>query len=376
MKTRNTKPNNPFVVQGYMGKEYFCNRESETELMLQSINNGLNTTLISGRRKGKSNLIHHVFAQLKTPSIYVDIFHIQSFEQFSQLLTEEVIRQYGSPKQDFLKRAGKFLTSFKPTLSYDAVSGEPQLGVQKIEGKNTTQLNQPLNELFKFLENEKQVITIAIDEFQEICSWNNSTSEASLRTLIQQHPKIRFIFSGSDRQLMNEMFTKRSRPFYRSAELLYLNKIDPTTYERFIQKKFKQHGKAIETDVVKYALDWCRGETYYIQRIFNRIFAHSVELTLQTLPSFLNGYLKEKESEFQVQLNLISKNQQDLLFALARENGTKKPNSTEFIKKHNLSSSSTVNQNLVSLTSKDLIEEHNKTYFVSDVFFARWMEGI
>lgn len=363
---------NPFTVQGYVSPKYFCNRNIETARIKSSIENGLNLTLISGRRKGKSNLIQHVFAQIKTPTIYVDIFHVQSFKQFAKLLTEEVLRQYGKPKQDFIKRAATFLKNFQPALSYDSITGEPQLTAIPIQSNQGV---HSLNELFQFLENENKTITIAIDEFQEICEWKDTAGEAALRTLIQQHPNIRFIFSGSDRKLMSEMFTQRKRPFYRSAELIYLNKIEKTTYKKFILKKFKENKKVIQPEIIDSVLAWCRGETYYIQRIFNRIYSSNKELNSKHLKEFLNSYLKEKESEFQVQLNLVSKNQQELLFALAKEQGTKQPTATEFIKTHNLSSSSTVSQNLTSLISKDLVEQEDKTYFVSDVFFARWMEG-
>ena len=372
MATTSKKTTNPFVVQGYMGAEYFCNRTTETEIIKRSIENGLNVTLISGRRKGKSNLIQHIFAQLKSPSICVDIFHIQSFDQFAKLLTEEVLRQYGKPKQDFIKRATGFLKNFQPVLGYDSISGEPQLSVVPLK---SDQGMQSLNELFQFLENENKTITLAIDEFQEICNWTDNAGEAALRTLIQQHPSIRFIFSGSDRQLMSELFTKSKRPFYRSAELIYLNKIEKATYEKFILQKFKKANRTIDSNIINSTLEWCRGETYYIQRIFNRVYSSNIEVNTQNLIQLQQDYLNEKESEFQVQLNLVSKKQQELLFALSKENGTTQPTATDFIKKHNLSSSSTVSQNLTSLISKDLVEQEDKTYFVSDVFFARWMEG-
>ena len=41
-RDRKTKLKNPFVNQGYIGPEYFCDRQQETELMLNHFENGRN----------------------------------------------------------------------------------------------------------------------------------------------------------------------------------------------------------------------------------------------------------------------------------------------------------------------------------------------
>ena len=50
--------NNPFVMYGYKGAEYFCDREKETEKMMTSLHNERNITLVAPRRMGKTGLIH------------------------------------------------------------------------------------------------------------------------------------------------------------------------------------------------------------------------------------------------------------------------------------------------------------------------------
>ena len=66
---------NPFPVTTYLGAEYFCDRETETARLISHIKNGNSTTLIAIRRKGKTGLIHQVFAQLPKgwKGIYIDI---------------------------------------------------------------------------------------------------------------------------------------------------------------------------------------------------------------------------------------------------------------------------------------------------------------
>ena len=51
---KSLKPKNPFVSQGYISPEYFCDRQQETDLMLNHFKNGRNITLVSPRRIGKA----------------------------------------------------------------------------------------------------------------------------------------------------------------------------------------------------------------------------------------------------------------------------------------------------------------------------------
>lgn len=59
------KPNNPFLISGYYGPEFFCDREQEAGSILEALQNGRNVTLTAPRRMGKTGLIRHVFYRLK-----------------------------------------------------------------------------------------------------------------------------------------------------------------------------------------------------------------------------------------------------------------------------------------------------------------------
>ena len=56
---------NPFLTIGFTSKEYFCDREYELEILKRYAKNGVNTTLFSIRRLGKSALIQRLFDDLE-----------------------------------------------------------------------------------------------------------------------------------------------------------------------------------------------------------------------------------------------------------------------------------------------------------------------
>ena len=70
------KPNNPFLIAGYHGPEFFCDRETETSAILDALHNGRNVTLIAPRRMGKTGLIRHAFYRLKEQEPDIVIFYI------------------------------------------------------------------------------------------------------------------------------------------------------------------------------------------------------------------------------------------------------------------------------------------------------------
>lgn len=87
------KPKNPFVLRGYRGPEYFCDREAETRRIVSALENERNTTLMAPRRYGKTGLIRHVFGRLPDDyaSVYVDIYATRNLAEFTQAFANAVI---------------------------------------------------------------------------------------------------------------------------------------------------------------------------------------------------------------------------------------------------------------------------------------------
>ena len=87
---------NPFILEPFKSKEYFCDREQETEEIIRNITNGRNTTLISPRRLGKTGLIFRVYEEIRQrnlpyEAIYADISDTLSLEDFIKVLSDAVV---------------------------------------------------------------------------------------------------------------------------------------------------------------------------------------------------------------------------------------------------------------------------------------------
>ena len=90
---------NPFITNGYAGPKYFCDREKEAQMLTDLITNGHNVALISPRRVGKTDLLHHCFEQKQIKGDFhtfiIDIYATNSISDFVSVFgkTIEIIAE-------------------------------------------------------------------------------------------------------------------------------------------------------------------------------------------------------------------------------------------------------------------------------------------
>ena len=266
---------NPFILEPYRSKELFCDREKETEEILRHITNGRNITLISPRRLGKTGLIFRVFEEIRAKAlpfetIYVDISDTLSLEDFIMAISEAIALRL--KKQQKISAFFRSLKNVRPMLGWDPLSGSPQVSFSFSDDK---QKQNTLKDVLDYLENAPQKILLAIDEFQQIREYDGINMEAVLRKHIQHLHNVRFIYCGSKKHTMTDMFTNAKKPFYESTSFCYLAKLPVPVYAAFIKSLFVSAGKAIDDDSIDYILQWTKVHTYYTQRLCNEVFSLS-----------------------------------------------------------------------------------------------------
>lgn len=373
------KPSTPFPSVGYFGPDYFCNRKTETETLIRNIEGGLSTTLVAIRRLGKTGLIKHVQYLLndKYICIYADILPTENSLDFLNTLATAILNSVPE-KTGLGQKIWDFIKSLRPVISFDKLSGEPNVSFN-IQAKETA---HQIESLFEFLEQQDKRVVFAIDEFQQILDYPEQTMEAWLRTIIQQLKNVIFIFSGSQPHLMNEMFANPSNPFFRSTVLLQLKKIDFGSYQAFIIQKFTDFDKKIGTQVAAEMLDWSTGHTYFVQLLCSRVFIGSErEVSTEIWQNEAIKLLKEQEIIFLGYRDNLTREQWKLLKAIAHAGKAYSITSKSFIQKYALGSSATIIRSINSLEKKSFIYKQydpdgNRFHSVYDVLFQRWIQNL
>lgn len=365
---------NPFLLQGYAGADTFCDREAELAALKEAMANQRNVTLISLRRLGKTALIRHFFAsQRRLIPVFVDLYRTTDQQGMVLRIVQEAVKQVGKPSGAMLKEVAQAIRSLEFSLHFDPLTGLPEFGVSARPGTKET---MALDEFFAYLEKQRKPVVIALDEFQQIMEYPEKNTEALLREQVQKLRNVQFIFSGSDRRMMQAIFTDGKRPFFQATEPLYLGPIPDAAYAAFILRHFKAARKRISAELLQEGLAWCRSHTYYVQYLFNRLFALGKrEVDAIDLAHTCSSILKERAPEYMTIKRLLSPNQAALLTAIAKEGTVAAPTAMEFVLRHQLSALSTVRQSLGVLLEMEIVHQAKEGYRVTDVFFGHWLAG-
>ena len=372
-----SKVKNPFIVTGKIDAEYFCDRVTESARVIKTITNENNLVIISPRRMCKTGLIQFCFDKPEISEEYytffIDILHTTSLREFTYVLGRTI---YETLLPNSKKMASLFIQTIKSIsgkLGFDPVSNMPtfNIGLGDIEKPEYT-----LDEIFQYLDEADKPCIVAIDEFQQIAKYPEKNIEALLRTHIQRLRNCNFIFAGSERHMMQEMFTSSARPFYNSADLLVLNAIAPDIYTEFICNLFARRNRSIKQENAVWVYKRFNGHTYYIQRTFNEAYADTAEgteCTREIIETAIDTIIASNDTLFREILSNIPEKQKALLYAIAKDHEAKGITSSEFIKRHSLPSASSVQSAAKILLEKDYITETQKVYSVTDKLFAMWI---
>ena len=162
---------NPFVIEGYLSPEYFCDRVEETALLTRHLTNRCNVALIAPRRLGKSGLIYNCFQQKTIREqyhcIYIDIYDTKNLSEFVYALDKGVLTALKPKGRKVWEFFLNTLQSLKSTISFD-INGNPEwsVGLGDIQTPDIT-----LDEVFAYLEQADKPCLVAIDEFQTIANY-------------------------------------------------------------------------------------------------------------------------------------------------------------------------------------------------------------
>lgn len=370
------KPNNPFLLAGYRGPEYFCDRVAETAAFCRAIRNDSNVTLLSPRRYGKTGLILNAFRQLakgdEWKTIYVDIFGTQDMADFTRALANAVMGRIDTPLEKVGGAARRLIRGVRPTLSYDEASGKPSLSFDIAPGN----AGRTLEEVFAYLAERDRRVVVAIDEFQQIGNYPEKGVEATLRGLVQFSPA-RFVFAGSKQHLMRDMFTSPKRPFYQSTTMLPLDVIAEDPYYEFAARFFRKAGRRLDRDVFSALYRRFGGITWYVQALLWDFYAAGGDITsTEQLDEAVRQRIAANEYDQQRLLEILPDGARRLLRAVAAEGRVKAPQSGAFIARHGLRAASSVKTSLTMLLEKELLYDDRDGYVVYDRLLAEYLRSL
>jgi AAA+ ATPase superfamily predicted ATPase len=250
---------NPFKFGSIVSGDYFTDRQAEFERISQIVASSNHLILIAPRRFGKTSLINKVVANSNRPVVWLDLQLLTNIGDFAAQLLKQLFKKYPFERLKYM------ISHFRivPTLSIDPATNNVEVGFQShIDG--FVHLEDVLNLIEKLGDDKKRPIVV-LDEFQELFSLDKSLDKR-LRSVIQFHKNINYIFMGSAESMMRQIFEHKKSPFYHFGQLFTLKKIPYADLSTFLQTRFATlTNKA--TELSEKILSFSQCHPYYTQQL-------------------------------------------------------------------------------------------------------------
>jgi AAA+ ATPase superfamily predicted ATPase len=371
---------NPFIYGEEVEGENFCNRLKEIKALASEIESFQNILIYSPRRYGKTSLMNEVFKRLKKKgflTFYIDLYPVVCEDDFIRISLKSISRVIGGTGKNILKRLKEYIKQISSSLFLTfSEDGTPSLGVNLSKTEILPAVDDLFNGLYAYVSARNQPALVVFDEFQQLGELENSRVEKILRSIIQKQRRLSYVFMGSKKHLIYDMFNNPGRPFYKSTRHFPLETIEKSLFSRFIKQKFIKSGIQLEKGVPDKIVDAAESHPYYTQMLAHMVWELTREKKyagLEDVRTGIGSILDQEEAAFGNLWDSLTLKQRRLLLALCLKKEGEKIFSVDFIDKYKLGSGSTVQRGIKSLISKNIIDKEGDKFLINDIFLKRWL---
>ena len=369
--------NKPFIFGVATSGDHFTDRKKETARLLLNFQHGVNTVLISPRRWGKTSLVQkvcHLAQSDKLKVVYLDIFSCRSESDFYDAFALAILKQTSSKVEEWLEHIKLYLSRISPKVS---IGTDPMTDFSISLEMNPK--NNDINEILQLPEKIAQKkgcsLVICIDEFQQIAEFKDSKIfQKRLRSVWQLQKSVSYCLFGSKKHLMNELFERKSLPFYKFGDVIYLPKIGTSDWVDYICNRFAVTGKHISADLAQEICRRADNHSSYVQQLSWLVWTYTdKEATARNLEEAYQDIIDQNTPLFEKQTESLTTYQMNFLRAIL--DGVHNEFTTqEILQKYQLGSSANVSTVKRALIKKELIETENRQIIIPDPIMAAWLK--
>ena len=365
---------NPFKFGQIVQDKDFCQRPILIQRLSTNIIKGQNVYVQGERRIGKTSLICECVRQLKPYRlIYIDLLEVKTIDDLIKRILAALVsmEQLGG----MLERIFKKLAHIRPTISFDPMTGMPVLGFDGTMPFSQDSIHGVLDLIYSY-QTKKKSIVVVFDEFQDILNLKDAKEIlAILRSKVQFHSDVPYLFSGSIRNKMIEIFSDPDSPFFKSAVSLNVGPLDSDDFRDFLSKKFINGKREVTPEVWNRVFEICSNVPGDIQQFCDALWDTSSpeeQLNLDYLPRSLESIFAHEFKGYETTLKVISGQQLKVVAGLARMGG-KSPTSAKFARGLGGVAVSSIRKAIERLINLKIIFYIEEEYRFTNPFFRAWL---
>ncbi len=369
---------NPFQYGKEVSGENFCNRKKEIEDLLNHMRSSGNLMVYSQRRFGKTSLIKKSLDIARAEgmvTVYADLSSVLSERIFVDVYSRAISQALVGPIDKMLILAKEIFKRLRPTATIDDTTQMPKIELEIDPKESAKNIEDVMDSVERYQKKLGRKIVVCLDEIQEIGRLSTDYLEKVMRSHIQTHKDICYVFCGSKRHLIYEMFNNPNRPFYRSAAPYPIDKIPRNELISFVKSRFKSTSKSINDEAALRIMELCEDHPYYVQYFCHILWDQTTKtpVTVTDVENAVDVLLSREWAAYSNTWDLLPLQQKRMLVALAKKNPDDKMTSGDFLSRFELGYPSVASAALLSLEKKDMVDKQSGEYTIIDVMFRRWI---
>jgi hypothetical protein len=363
---------NPFKYGQVVGGKDFCIRPELEKTLRKYIEANQNIHVEGERRTGKTSLILETVSQIKVPMIHVDLFQVKSAHDIYSRILDGIITRNSSGS--FLKKLMQAIITLRPTMSYDQFTGTPSISIAASQNI----MPESIAGLLDFINSRLKTgrLIIFFDEFQDVAELKNRDEIlAMMRSKIQLHSDIAYIYAGSIRSQMDKIFYSPGSPFYKSAIPVKVDNINKLTFSNYIIERFKSGDRTIPGECINSIFELTNENPGDVQEFCNALWDTTDDKAMIS-SEHIHGALAEifnrEKPYYESIMNMVSENQVKCIRGLAEFNGNR-VYSQEFLEYTGIGQPASVTRALKRMIKLKVIYNYGSQYKFASPFFRLWL---
>lgn len=261
---------NPFEYGRELSSDELVDREEELDEIAATIRNRAKLFLIGPRRFGKTSLLSAAHERAAARGVAVLRLDAEKYETL-ELLAGAVLAAATATLTGGVERAietiRKVAGSLRPRISFDGESFHVTLGAEGATDGAVPLLTDSLDAVERLAEQSEREVVVILDEVQQIVVEHGRTAERQLRSVVQRHRHVAYVFAGSSTRLLTRMTDDPDRPFYRLGSRLFLGAVPRDDFGRFLLTRFRETGFRLADAAAERILDLAEEVPYNVQRL-------------------------------------------------------------------------------------------------------------
>ena len=364
---------NPFKYGCIVNGDFFCPRPVLERELRRLIESGQNVVVQGERRMGKTSLICEAVRKTRgVKLLYVDLMGIKSVADFCRKVTAAVTAL--DRRRGFLSKTADLLRRLRPTLTIDTATGAPTLSVDFDTASAPDSLEGVLDMVAYHARSSK--LCVVFDEFQDMLNVENAQGIlATMRSKIQFQPNTPYIFLGSIRNEMSALFSSSRSPFYKSAALFDIGRIDDADFKAFLARRFKTGGRIVSGEILNRILDVADRVSGDVQELCDALWASTENGTViseSDLPIALELVFARESKAYTPIVASLTAIQMRVLRGIARLGG-RQTLSKDFLRQTGVANAGSVRKSILRMVELDVLYAYEGGYRLSNPFFGAWL---